>query len=109
MYFEIREDWKIKFMGRYTHEYYFNIRHNLKDVKAYIKDWIETWKDNAEDNEYKFLDSDTDYKTYAKCRIKKPEAGTDMFIIKVIQKEGTAPKRTALSMVSFNENMEGVI
>ena len=49
MYYEIREKWK---MGT-DKEFSFNIRRNLTEVKNFIKEWVEGWKDNAEDDEYK--------------------------------------------------------
>lgn len=46
-----------------------NIVKDLKGVKRWIKDWIESWKGNAEENEYKFLGFTTDYKTFCRLRI----------------------------------------
>ena len=80
----IKEVWTIHLFGIANKEYYENEKRNLKEVKKYIKDWIEGWKDNAEENEYKFS-FDTDYKTYAKCKIKTNEA-VDTFKLIVIKK-----------------------
>jgi len=101
VYYEIREDWRVMF----THEYYFNTRRTLLGVKKYIKDWIEGWQDNAEDNEYKFLGFKTDYKTFANCRI-RTDNGMDYFKIKVIKKKGSAKIVTALMIDELNEDME---
>lgn len=96
-YYEIWEDWSIGLLGIRNHEYYFNIRQNPNQVKKYIKEWIESWEENAEDNEYKFLGSNTDYLTYAKCRI-RTNSGIDSFNIVVIKKKGKRETRTALSV-----------
>ena len=53
-------------------------------IKPKIKDWIETWKENAEDNEYKFKGFKTDYKTYCTLKIKTNE-GTDTFYLKIVK------------------------
>jgi hypothetical protein len=94
-YFFIREAWTIHLLGRANVERYTEkdcpantIKASSKEnalgkVKKWIKDWIETWKFNAKDNGYKFLDFKTDYKTFAKCRIKTNEA-TDNFSLKVV-------------------------
>lgn len=57
----------------------------LRKVKKWIEDWVETWKFNAEDNGYKFLGFKTDYKTFARCRIKA--YGIDYFYLKVVKCE----------------------
>lgn len=46
-----------------------NIVKDLRAVKKWIKDWIRIWKENAEENEYKFLGFTTDYQTFARLRI----------------------------------------
>jgi len=100
-HYEIREKWKVA--GEY--EYYYNVRQNLKQVKAFIKDWIESWKDSAKENGYKWLGCETDYRTYAICRI-KTDLGTDSFRLKVIEKKGKKPNVTGISLNSFNEDVE---
>lgn len=55
----------------------------LRKVKAWIKDWIATWKFNAKDNGYKFLGFTTDYKTF--CNLRIAAGGTDYFYLKVIE------------------------
>jgi hypothetical protein len=90
----IRETWKISGTIEKHNEKTepnSNIINSLKAVKEWIKDWIETWEENANENEYKFLGFKTDYKTFAKCRIKTGEFyGNDLidsFSLKVIKKE----------------------
>ncbi|NIA04052.1 MAG: hypothetical protein GWP09_01750 [Nitrospiraceae bacterium] len=92
MYYEIREDWEVY----YQHEYYFNIRQNLKEVKEFIEDWIDTWEDNAEDNGYRWLGFETDYKTYAMCRIETDNT-IDTFKIEVTKKKGKQENVTGVS------------
>ncbi len=56
-----------------------NIVASLNDVKKWIIDWIETWIENAEENEYIFMGYNTDYKTFAKLKIKTGEfCGIDL-------------------------------
>lgn len=86
----IRETWRMHFMGAIATERYnertmpSNTVSSLKDLKTWIVDWIESWEYNAKDNGYTFLDSKTDYKTFARCRIKS-DAGVDIFSLKVIK------------------------
>jgi len=91
-YFYIREVWKMT-SGTETYTEKDcpantieanNKRVALNKVRKWIKDWIETWKFNAEDNNYKFLGFITDYKTFAICRI-KTDCGTDYFYLKVVE------------------------
>lgn len=86
----IRENWHIAGTNEKYNEKTnptSNVVNSLYAVKKWIIDWIETWQENAEDNEYKFLGYNTDYKTFAKLRIKTGELyGTeliDSFSLKV--------------------------
>jgi len=85
MIYKIKETWRVS--GQI--EKYENERKTLKEAKKYIKDWIESWKENAEDGGYKFLGYKTDSKTFAKCRIKTGDlCGDDLidtFSLKVIK------------------------
>jgi len=101
MYYEIREEWKI---GG-DKEYYFNIRQTLKEVRVFIIDWIETWKENAEENEYHFIGFNTDYRTYARCCIKS-DYSRDLFRIKIIKRQGNKENCVALSLDSWNEDVD---
>lgn len=96
-YFFIREIWTIHLFGKHIEKYdekstpantikASSKERALRKVGKWIKDWIETWKFNAEDNEYKFLDFKTDYKTFGKCRIRTNEA-VDNFSLKVVNSE----------------------
>ncbi len=78
MKYIIKEHWKMADGS----EYYSANRNTLKKVKEYIKDWLENWKENAEYNDYKFLTSKTDYKTFANCKIKTPYS-IDYFYLKI--------------------------
>jgi len=84
MYY-IRERWKI-YGEIETHDETdnpANIVKNMKEVRKWIKDWIETWKENAEENEYKVSSISTDYKTFARMRI-KGDGHIDTFSLKVV-------------------------
>jgi len=88
------------------HEYYFNIRQNIKEVANFIMDWIDSWKENAEDARYEFLDYNTDCKTKASLRIKTDGNRIDLFKIKVVKKEGKRKNITNISLDSWNEKVE---
>ncbi len=66
MKYLIKEKWRI--YG--CIELYENERIGLKAVKKYIKDWLESWQENAEDTDGKYICEETDYKTFARCRIR---------------------------------------
>ena len=99
MYYVIEEKWKV--MEYY--EYYNNTRKNLAEVKKYIKDWLSSWKENAEESGGKYIREKTDYKTFARCaiRLEKEVSGIgyssyDTFNLKVIKKKGKEKTYNAL-------------
>ena len=82
----IKERWKVT--GEI--ENYECTCKSLKEVKAYIKDWVETWIGNAEDAGGKVTMATTNYRSIAKVWIEYeyPDKHfgkyTDTFILRVI-------------------------
>jgi len=88
----IRERWNVSgYIEKYDEKTnpVGNSKRNLKEVKKFIEDWIETWKENAEENGYEFLGFKTDYRTFARLRIKTGTVGNytfiDRFSLKVVR------------------------
>lgn len=91
--FYIREKWHLHFMGNYETEIHdektdpgSNKVTSMKAVKKFIRDWLESWLDNAQDGGHKFLGGETDFKTYARCKIRNESRYVDNFELKVVDK-----------------------
>ncbi len=87
----IRETWRVggvieKYDERSNPK--SNLQKSHSGIKKFIVDWIETWKENSKDSDYQFLNSKTDFKTFAMCRIKTGEVLginlIDSFSLKVV-------------------------
>ena len=90
MYYEIKEIWKVSGVS----DDYLTIRQNLKEVRKYIKDWIDGWKNNAKENHFIWRGARTDNKTYAKCKIEA--FGIDTFILKIKKRKGKKKNITGI-------------
>lgn len=63
-------------------------RTKLSQVRSYIKDWLSSWKESAEENGLKLSHIETDFKTFAKCQIRPKKEDefqmVDTFSLKVL-------------------------
>lgn len=65
MKYLIKETWRVYgSIEKYDREI-----ETITEVRKYIKDWIESWQEYAEEKGEKFCGLKTDYVTFAKCKI----------------------------------------
>ena len=86
----IREKWHLHFNGSSDTEEHNEKTNNsnkvksMQDVKRFIKEWLSSWLDYAEDGGHKFLGGETDFKTYASCKIRNESRYIDRFELVVV-------------------------
>jgi len=100
IHFEIREKWNYGNLG--NNEFYFNTRQNQDEVKSFITDWIDAWKENIEDAGDTLKGVETDHETYAKVTT-IIEGHTVRFKLKVVRKLGQRESVTNIEMNSWDE------
>ena len=81
---------------------------SIKAVKHFIKEWLESWLDNSEDEEHTFLGGETDFTSYAKCRIRNESGYVDKFELEVIAKNALSKDRYVYKF-SKNGKFEKVV
>lgn len=103
IHYEIREKWNLT-LGK---QYFFNIRQDLREVENFLKDFIDDWKGNAKDDDGKFANLKTDWRTYAKFEVvyDDPKKLADKFEIKIIEKNGKRDNTNAVDIHSLNEEV----
>lgn len=90
----IREKWHLSFAGMHDIEIHdektnprSNIVKSMAQVRKYIREWLENWDFNANDSRHRFIEGETDFKTYARCKIRNESGGLDKFELVVVNNE----------------------